>query len=1071
MAISLIDTLKDKNIISASYAQKILDSHDMNALDDEGLNLIDHIIDGKWENIQEMYDALDALLSTENFNLKPFRTQDRYGKLLEDVYKWNHPLIVKTLLSNPNIDINANNRAALQNAIAFNHKEVIEILLQDNRTEIELSVYNALNSNNKEILTLLMGAKKSDISHLTLSASPFNNFEIQDCTLLMLAVLLPNTECLNILLNARKLNINAQDAFGNTALMLAVQQQNAEKVALLLNSTEKVKLDLLDIHGHSAFYHAKGNPKILDLLYSYQDQHANHNISTAAASAPSDMSHLTQKLSTMLLTTKRTLILGSDNKQFDTQMSGGWSDIALGDLRKSTHYTKNSTGKWVFNIDTAKDRSCFISALLKDTPLSSLPLFKNAPLLNTLIAMSIALKSARVGNCGELSYFAAAQLWRNAGQDIRRIEIASGKDFDHTWVILNRKQGTSLLHPHEWGEDCWIFDPWWGEEGTYYPAAEFHTKMMETMQYLISNFDWINSNTRFHLDTQKAKAAYERYQNALKNNNLEIPLTTDIDIDTHILQYPILQEEFTSVEDHYINLPYTDTDTQSIAPKQYFKEKLDEHKNIFAQCVAELNSLQTYDMPHVVYFNQLSPVPEKTMRDTHLIHILEKNGIIPSSFAQMLVKNHNINAVDEEGRNLLHYITRARWKNPQEVSDTLSVLLKRGYFNINQEDRYGKTALHNAILKENKEAIAVLIENKSLDLNKIDSYNMSYLDHALDQKNITIFKMLLSNNAMDVNTPDKFGHTILHRLIDKGNIPFLTAVLESTMLNPSKRINFTLQDKRGKNLLEYGKASGNPKIIMLLQEFVGSFDLHYLLEIQDITHAQILLEKRTPREPLNKELNFQKIAENHPDFFEYLWKNGWLAIDQTDIHGITLFEVAVEQHFNTILEDLFKYKDLDINANQGAALQSALRHNDKITLDFLLRNEKINIQLPVFYAIFNGNINSISLLLSAKNTDLSKLQFDLTIDGKEIKNITILMFAVALNNLEYVNLILSASEVNINKLNGLGDTALLMAVKNDNVAIVSALLQSPEGIDITIKDNEGNDAFHYALKCSGCDLM
>ena len=46
----------------------------------------------------------------------------------------------------------------------------------------------------------------------------------------------------------------------------------------------------------------------------------------------------------------------------------------------------------------------------------------------------------RIGNCTELAVVAANYLWRFPGKEIKQIELVKAIDFDHVWLILNRKK-------------------------------------------------------------------------------------------------------------------------------------------------------------------------------------------------------------------------------------------------------------------------------------------------------------------------------------------------------------------------------------------------------------------------------------------------------------------------------------------------------------------------------------------------------------------------------------------------------------------------------------------------------
>lgn len=852
----------------------------------------------------------------------------------------------------------------------------------------------------------------------------------------------------NQLLKAPGLLINAQNKTGMTALMIAAQRANATLIESLLKQ-DNIDIDLVDKEGHSVFYHAKANPKVLDLLYRYRSEQAHKAGAAPLLDTPmtaDEVSELTKKLHAMVLHNKRTLVLGAANRAVDLIKTSSWSDQSLTTTRYKGDYKKDNTGKWNYDFGLKYNKKQAVSPHFKVDPLATLPLFQNAPLLHDLMIKSITIQHTRGGNCDENSSLATAQLWRHAGKNIKRIERVHANDFDHAWAIINRKPGTSLLHPKEWGEDCWIFDTWWENEtpgyvaSPYYPASQFHENMLKTLEFGIANEEWLGQHSNKPFDNKEQKV-YERYLEALQNGTLEIPLTAVIDIDTQIFPYPDLKENEAkmALEDYYQLFPYLLKEGEDA--NTLLAQELNAHKALFEKSVSNL-----------AYFTQKSSVLEKRIGDNLMIDILEKNHIITPDFAQELLHADHLNSlVDSNGKNLLHFVTLKKW-HAIEMYSVLSLLLKRAYFNVNQEDNYGKTVLHNAILTKNKEAIQILIEHPSMHLNNIDNYGMTYLDHASDD--IDIFKLLLQNKKINLNTTDKFGYTILHHLIDKGNMQFLRVVLQDPDI--AQRFNTKATDKKGRDIWQYAAESGNTAIIALLH---NTFALEYCIKTQNIEKIKQYLNAH-PAVKLNNKIDFTEFAELDPTFLEYLYLNNHLDHNTKDSNNLSLLEVAVEYNLDSLLDHLFKQKDLDINIKDRRPLNMAINQNNSYAMHLLLQNDTIDISHAVIYALMGKDMDIIRQLLRANNNDLSGHMSIAKLSSLE--KITPLMMATLTNYTDSIPLLLTASKVNINAQSGDGTTALHSAVKNGNITIVNALLQCAEEIDLDIQDNEGHSIVHYA---------
>lgn len=282
-----------------------------------------------------------------------------------------------------------------------------------------------------------------------------------------------------------------------------------------------------------------------------------------------DNPNLINKLHTALITTRCTMALGSGNKITDYEKSNGWNAIVQDKKRKN------------------KD------ALYQCYPLSSdEDPVKEIPYLirNLIKEYLVVLNRERVGNCGELARYISLYLWQHAGEEIYNIDLVTANNFDHTWVILNRAEGSDLLNPDEWG-NAWIVDPWWGDEGVFYPAHQFHEKIIHLLAYIKEQNEWLHQKKEVSLsELERCKFTHDQYSKDFSTKSLKVYLTCRYSIQPKMLPYPIDEKGTRALENYYDYSPYkygtencrTRAITEKAAHQQNFAACLDEIKrNIF----------------------------------------------------------------------------------------------------------------------------------------------------------------------------------------------------------------------------------------------------------------------------------------------------------------------------------------------------------------------------------------------------------------------------------------------------------------------------------------------------------
>lgn len=285
-----------------------------------------------------------------------------------------------------------------------------------------------------------------------------------------------------------------------------------------------------------------------------------------------DTPSLHTKLQTALITTCRTMALGSGNKIANYENTHGWSAVVHDQLRKN-----NDRLYQCYPLSQEENP-------LKD--LSEIPYF----IRNLVKEYIVVLNKERVGNCGEMARFIALYLWKNPGKDIHSIEIVSANKFDHTWVIVNRKKDSDLLKPEEWG-DAWCVDAWWGDEGAFYHASEYHQKIMQLLYYIKEQNEGLYKKGRIKSnELENFNSTYDQYLKDFQKNSLKIPLTVK-----HFAIYPeevpypvdIDNQKMRSLEDYYDYCPYKYGNYN--CRTRMMDEKI-VHQQCFLPCLEEIKS-------------------------------------------------------------------------------------------------------------------------------------------------------------------------------------------------------------------------------------------------------------------------------------------------------------------------------------------------------------------------------------------------------------------------------------------------------------------------------------------------
>lgn len=190
---------------------------------------------------------------------------------------------------------------------------------------------------------------------------------------------------------------------------------------------------------------------------------------------------------------------------------------------------------------------------------------------------------------------------------------------------------------------------------------------------------------------------------------------------------------------------------------------------------------------------------------THFIHAVR---LIHRSKA-------NLEAHDEDGDTALHY---AAFGNQPKVIETL---LASGA-NINAQNRTKCTPLHVAVNKQYLDCVKILLRPQShavhaLDINIQDSYGDTALHDSISKESVGITDLLISVPSVDFSRRNERGFNVLHHAALKGN----AFAVEKLLARTRQLVDIKKED--GFAALHLAALNGHFAVVDLLLE-VGRCD-------------------------------------------------------------------------------------------------------------------------------------------------------------------------------------------------------------------------------------------------------
>lgn len=389
---------------------------------------------------------------------------------------------------------------------------------------------------------------------------------------------------------------------------------------------------------------------------------------------------------------------------------------------------------------------------------------------------------------------------------------------------------------------------------------------------------------------------------------------------------------------------------------------------------------------------------------------------------------------------------------------------------INKRNKDGTSALHLAVISEQKELVEYLI-NKEANLDITDKYGRTPLIYAVNLRNEELAKLLINNGA-DLDLQDNLKYTAL----------IYTIVSRQTKLSKyliKNAADLDIQDNYGRTALHFAIAQNNLSLVKDLvnaeadtgiQDNNFNAPLTYAIHIKNFKIANYLIDK-------TKDLSTQNgvgyaalakaIIRNNPNIVKHLIDKG-VNPNKVKFNQSTPLHFAIEsKRLKAAISLLDKTDNVNIiNIFGNTPLHSAVKIGNSDIIKHLI-NKSANLNIKN-----NHGDTVLQLAIKTHSLDLDTIKYliDKTknINVLDDNNNTLLHLAIKEKQAE-IAAYLTNKGIPLDSKNYAGQTPLMCAIINDQTELAEYLIN--QGADIYKEDNQGKTALDYATAKNQSDLM
>jgi len=393
------------------------------------------------------------------------------------------------------------------------------------------------------------------------------------------------------------------------------------------------------------------------------------------------------------------------------------------------------------------------------------------------------------------------------------------------------------------------------------------------------------------------------------------------------------------------------------------------------------------------YFHIFNYIIEKTkITDSHfLFHNIFKHAITEEEelmFFQLLVKNKKIDieSQTERGRALIH--TAAHFGS----FDILKFASK--FFDVNQQDHYGNTALMYVLYSEEIEdrlkVIQFLIEKLNANVNIQNENKLNALFIALQNGNFLIVKYLLEETNIDLNLRDVNGNNFLMFLI-KSNVMKMKESKLSYVRYLIQNVNVSAVNNVGSTILHISAETGNINIF------------NYLIENTNLSLNEKNLDGTTPpmyvitSQQMNHTVTF--------DFLKQIVVQNSFDVNTQDFFGWTILHHTLFFGYFKMSKHILEFTKINVHAKD-------------LNGDSILATMFIS---PYLEYGAHGRFEMVQILIEQYNVSVS----DENKDGQ-----TLLHIAAKTGSIDLLNYLKKTQKLDVNKKDINKNTPLLLLLEN-----------------------------------------
>jgi ankyrin len=405
----------------------------------------------------------------------------------------------------------------------------------------------------------------------------------------------------------------------------------------------------------------------------------------------------------------------------------------------------------------------------------------------------------------------------------------------------------------------------------------------------------------------------------------------------------------------------------------------------------------------------------------------------------LLDREVNTGATDCEGDTALHKAAQCGHVNAVEA-----ILLKNIEI-IDQKNKLGQTALHQAATDGYSDVCKLLLENKA-NSEILDCFCKPPLFYAVNHDQMDVVKCLAEHGA-ELNSNGKNRHSPLYWAARKGDLKLCTYLIEKGA-NMNKKIEkfqqTPLHEATWKGHLHIVKYLVEKRADIGIKDYEGSNALHMACRRGHFGIVKFLLEQKGSK-------------LNSPD------KRGNTALHLAVIGcGLENGIYKDEKKKNDFEINLFKKKRIclmdkrtTVKADTKEAHSNCHQRYLDIAKELIEKRAEVNMKnkngaSPLHLAVMEGHL------------DLTKVLLDAGARVKDKEKNNAIHLATSTGQSEILKLVINKNKSKLNDQNADKNTPLHLALNLGNIDIIRILIDN--GANINIKDNEGNTAVQLAIK-------